>query len=436
MPTISVIVPVYKVEPYLNRCVDSILRQTYQDFELILVDDGSPDRCGEICDEYARQDSRVHVIHKENGGLSDARNAGIDWVEANSDSRWLIFADSDDWVHPELLTRLLDAATAFDLKISVCGYQETEGADPAVLPEDMRPCRWTPKQFYMEHFVNATVAWGKLYSRSCFRGIRYPVGKIHEDEFVTYRLLFAQKEIAVVPAPLYAYFINPKGIIRSAWSPKRFHAWEAYDQQLAFFTAMGDEELVKFRIRGYLDNALANLYTAEQADNAAELTADKLPEGFASIPLPGHFFDMVGFRTPDDVVFLADCLSSREILDKYQIGFIYDVAGYLKTLEQVQTMTAKVFVPAHTEVTEDIADLAQYNIRKVHEIAERIVDLCAAPRGFEDILQQLFAAYGLTMSFEQYVLVGSTVRSYLAWLKDTGRLTALFEDGWMRWARV
>ena len=90
MPTISVIVPVYKVEPYLNRCVDSILRQTYQDFELILVDDGSPDRCGEICDEYARQDGRVHVIHKENGGLSDARNAGIDWVEANSDSQWLI----------------------------------------------------------------------------------------------------------------------------------------------------------------------------------------------------------------------------------------------------------------------------------------------------------------------------------------------------------
>ena len=199
MPTISVIVPVYKVEPYLNRCVDSVLRQTYRDFELILVDDGSPDRCGEICDEYARQDSRVHVIHKENGGLSDARNAGIDWVEANSDSRWLIFADSDDWVHPELLARLLDAATAFDLKISVCGYQETEGADPAVLPEDMRPCRWTPKQFYMEHFVNATVAWGKLYSRSCFRDIRYPVGKIHEDEFVTYRLLFAQEAIAVVP---------------------------------------------------------------------------------------------------------------------------------------------------------------------------------------------------------------------------------------------
>ena len=163
-----------------------------------------------------------------------------------------------------------------------------------------------------------------------------------------------------------------------------------------------------FLYGGYPPKDLRHKFLLAQESDAAELTADKLPEGFASIPLPGHFFDMVGFRTPDDV----------------------------KTLEQVQAMTAKVFVPAHTEVTEDIADLAQYNIRKVHEIAERIVDLCAAPRGFEDILQQLFAAYGLTMSFEQYVLVGSTVRSYLAWLKDTGRLTALFEDGWMRWARV
>ena len=133
-----------------------------------------------------------------------------------------------------------------------------------------------------------------------------------------------------------------------------------------------------FLYGGYPPKDLRHKFLLAQESDAAELTADKLPEGFASIPLPGHFFDMVGFRTPDDVVFLADCLSSREILDKYQIGFIYDVAGYLKTLEQVQTMTAKVFVPAHTEVTEDIADLAQYNIRKVHEIAERIVDLCPA----------------------------------------------------------
>ena len=273
MPSISVIVPVYRVEPYLNRCVDSILKQTCRDFELILVDDGSPDRCGEICDEYARQDTRIHVLHKENGGLSDARNAGIDWVLDNSDSQWLTFIDSDDWVHPELLARLLDAATAFNLAISVCGYQQTQEAEPTVLPEDMLPSRWMPKRFYMERFVNATVAWGKLYRKSCFANIRYPVGKIHEDEFVTYRLLFAQESIAVIPAPLYAYFINPKGIIRSAWSPKRFHAWEAYDRQLAFFTAMGDEELVRFRYRGFLENALVNEESARQAEDSPEVIA-------------------------------------------------------------------------------------------------------------------------------------------------------------------
>lgn len=274
MPEISVIVPVYKVEPYLNRCVDSILRQTFSDFELILVDDGSPDRCGEICDEYARQDNRIHVIHKTNGGLSDARNVGIDWVEKHSNSKWLTFIDSDDWVHPQMLSLLLHAAETLGVNISVCGYQETAGADPAVLPEDGNPVRWTPKRFYMERFVNATVAWGKLYSRGCFQNIRYPVGKIHEDEFVTYRLLFAQPSIGVVPAPLYAYFLNPSGIIRSSWSAKRLHAWKAYEQQIAFFQAMGDAELVRFRVRGYLDNAMANLRAAEQAGNTSDLTAE------------------------------------------------------------------------------------------------------------------------------------------------------------------
>ena len=110
VPKVSVIVPVYKVEAYLHRCVDSVLNQSFSDFELILVDDGSPDNCGAICDEYAQKDSRVHVIHKTNGGLSDARNAGIDWAFANSDSQWLTFIDSDDWVHRDYLKLLLGAA--------------------------------------------------------------------------------------------------------------------------------------------------------------------------------------------------------------------------------------------------------------------------------------------------------------------------------------
>lgn len=144
---------------------------------------------------------------------------------------------------------------------------------------------------------------------------------------------------------------------------------------------------------------------------------------------------MVGFRTPDDVVYLADCLSSRETLEKYQIGFLYDVASYIQTLEKVKAMSAKMFVPAHAAATENIAALAQANLDKVSEIAEKIVALCREPLCFEVILQKLFAAYDLTMNFEQYVLVGSTVRSYLAWLKDTGRLDVEFQNHMLLWKK-
>ena len=181
---------------------------------------------------------------------------------------------------------------------------------------------------------------------------------------------------------------------------------------------------------------LRHKFLMAQGSGAEPLTPGVLPEGFELIPLPGHFFDMVGYRTPDGVVYLADCLSSRETLDKYQIGFIYDVAAYLDTLEKVKTLTARMFVPAHAPAAEEIADLAQYNIDKVWEIAGRILELCGEPLCFETILQRLFAAYQLTMDFQQYVLVGSTVRSYLSWLKDTGKLSAAFEDNLLLWRRV
>ena len=191
-----------------------------------------------------------------------------------------------------------------------------------------------------------------------------------------------------------------------------------------------------FLYGGYPCKDLRHKFLLAQESDARELTREALPEGFELIPLPGHFFDMVGFRTADDVVYLADCLSSRETLDKYRIGFIYDIGAYLQTLETVKTMEAKLFVPAHAAAAEEIADLAQYNIDTVLEIAGRIVSICAVPCCFESILQKLFAAYGLAMNFEQYVLVGSTVRSYLSWLKDTGRLTVRFEDNMLLWERV
>ncbi len=188
-----------------------------------------------------------------------------------------------------------------------------------------------------------------------------------------------------------------------------------------------------FLYGGFPPMELRHKFLMAQESNAAYLTPECLPKGFEMIPLPGHFFDMVGYRTPDDVVFLADCLSSKETLEKYQIGFIYDVAAYLDTLERVKSMEAKLFIPAHAEATEEIAALAQYNIDKVMEISERIEEFCKTPRCFEEILRRLFFQYELTMNFQQYVLVGSTVRSYLAWMKDAGRLEAHFENNMLLW---
>ena len=154
------------------------------------------------------------------------------------------------------------------------------------------------------------------------------------------------------------------------------------------------------------------------------------------IPLPGHFFDMVGYRTEDDVVFLADCLSTRETLEKYRVSFLYDVAAYLDTLDRVAAMEAALFIPAHAAATEDIAPLARYNRDQVYAVAEDMLDLLAEPLVFEEVLRRLFRRYHLTMDFQQYVLVGSTVKSYLAWLLDGGRVTAAFDDCRLLWRKA
>ena len=191
-----------------------------------------------------------------------------------------------------------------------------------------------------------------------------------------------------------------------------------------------------FLYGGYPCRDLRHKFLLAQDSDCEDLSAAALPEGFEVIPLPGHFFDMVGYRTPDDVVFLADCVSSAATLEKYQIGFIYDVRAYLETLDKIDTLQAAMFVPSHAEAAEDIRGLSDVNRRKVLTIAEKLAGICKTPASFENILQKIFTDYGLVMNFEQYVLVGSTVRSYLAWLRDTGRLNISFENNMMLWSAV
>ena len=241
MPKISVIVPVYKVEPYLHRCIDSILSQTFADFELILIDDGSPDNCPDICDEYAGMDNRIHVIHQRNGGLSAARNAGLDYIFANSDNEWIAFVDSDDWIHPQYLELLYLAADSYNVNISQCLHIETNGTNelPAV-EEQMNLI--TVEEQYIEWY--SAFAWGKLYRKECFQELRYPVGKLYEDVLVWYKLLFAEKNIAIVRETLYYYFVRPDGIVRNAWIPAKLAQIEAWEEQVSFLASYGNRDLL------------------------------------------------------------------------------------------------------------------------------------------------------------------------------------------------
>lgn len=188
-----------------------------------------------------------------------------------------------------------------------------------------------------------------------------------------------------------------------------------------------------FIFGGYPPKELRHKFFMAPESKVDYLTREALPQGMESIPLPGHFFDMVGFRTKDDVVYLADCLSSKETLEKYQMVFLYDVAAQLDTLRMVRELQARFFVPSHAPVMEDVSDLVQINIEKIEEIGDRILELCHEPMIFEEVLQKLFRHYGLTLNFDQYALVGSTIRSTLVWLKEAERMEAYFEDNRLLW---
>lgn len=213
MEKISVIVPVYKVQDYLERCVDSILAQTWSALEVILVDDGSPDDCGAICDRYAAQDARVRVIHKANGGLSSARNAGMDAATGD----WLAFVDSDDWLDPTMLDLLHRLCVEHDAQIAECGYRsfyadrtESSAAETGTVTEATPLQAMEGNLDYKRFFV---MVWNKLYRADITRGVRFPEGRIHEDEFTTHKFYLAAQKIVAVDTAAYNYDRSREGSI-------------------------------------------------------------------------------------------------------------------------------------------------------------------------------------------------------------------------------
>lgn len=188
-----------------------------------------------------------------------------------------------------------------------------------------------------------------------------------------------------------------------------------------------------FLYGGYPFEELRHKFLMAAPSSTAPFTDADFPAEVEILPLPGHCFGMSGFLLPDGTAFIADCLSSRETLDKYRLSFIYDVKAYLETLESLPRIKARVFVPSHAEVTSDIGPLAELNRKYVLDIAELIISLCARERTQEELQAAIFEKYDLTMTYEQYVLTGSTLRSYLSWLKDSGRIKAEIKNNRLVW---
>lgn len=219
LPLISVIVPVYNVESYIHRCVNSICNQTYTNLEIILVDDGSPDNCGQICDEYAQKDKRIIVVHQENGGLSVARNSGLD----RCTGEYIGFVDSDDYIHPEMYERLYQDICKYHVKLAFCHPNMCRGGIPIVdlsLPSECKTKEYIILKSMTENIWWA--AWTKLYERSLFDTLRYPKGKNNEDYPITMRIYDMCDRIAVNYNKLYNYCIRENSICTSPFNLRKF----------------------------------------------------------------------------------------------------------------------------------------------------------------------------------------------------------------------
>ena len=250
-PQISVIVPVYNVKPYLRQCLDSIIGQTYRNLEIIIVDDGSTDGCGAICDEYAARDRRVTVFHTINGGLSAARNHGLEHISENSE--FVLFVDSDDWIEKDAVQKLFSAINRYRADIAICrfwverrgGRGVSSSLDRTVILE---------KEQILKYFATtphiSNVAWNKLYRRGVFSSIRYPVGRAFEDVATTYKLLAAAGRVVVIPEILFHYRCRHNSISRTYSMNNLLDGWRSGQEKYAALTErVSDPESMQQLIR-------------------------------------------------------------------------------------------------------------------------------------------------------------------------------------------
>lgn len=273
---ISIIVPIYNVEKYLKKCIESIINQTYKNIEIILVDDGSPDNCGIICDEYSQKDKRIIVIHKENGGLSDARNKGIDIAKGD----YLTFIDSDDFVNIDYIEKLYNSIKLNNTKLAQCGISKVNENNEIIekLNYDENYIKTSHEilnELYGKHLIENVVVWNKMYAKELFKNIRFPVGKIHEDEFTTYKLIYYSKNVAIVSDSLYNYRQNNASIMGRKFNIKRLNLLEALEQRIQFFWDKNEKDLYEKSVKVYLEQLrMYYIKTKKYIRNSKEIQQD------------------------------------------------------------------------------------------------------------------------------------------------------------------
>lgn len=257
MPSITAIVPVYNVEKYIHRCVDSVLSQTFSDFELILVDDGSPDNCPAICDEYAAKDSRIRVIHQSNQGLSAVRNNAVKVAATD----WVIFIDSDDVIHPQMLEHMYAAVCKSGAKICVCSVVEAESVpDGFAAPVDGAYSAWNYSEANIEKLCHTGrqkywIGCAKLVRREIVEKLPFAVGRINEDNAVVFKWFYEANVVAEMEHPYYFYWVNPIGITKSQFTLKKLDVLWAYREQIDFYDSIGYMRMKRRMCVQYLETA-------------------------------------------------------------------------------------------------------------------------------------------------------------------------------------
>ena len=250
MDLISIIVPIYNVEQYLNQCLQSVCSQSYDNLEIILVDDGSSDRSPELCDEWAEKDSRIYVIHKQNGGLSDARNTGISCAKG----KYIAFVDSDDWIEKDLYQKLWSELQQNNAQIAACRIVKVFEAtleEQKIYSEQKIFTSKEALQTLLKGRDFCAVAWNKLYRRDVIGDIRFPVGRLHEDEFFTYRVIANASRLVLVPEAKY-YYRQRAGSIMDKWTIKHLDALDAFNERIHFLQVHYPDLYVMDKFNFYL----------------------------------------------------------------------------------------------------------------------------------------------------------------------------------------